>query len=451
MKPLRYWLFVGIASFILAISCNEEPMPSPGVIEEDPTRDTIFFSVAGLKMENGEVRDITQSSATIVGSFSSLDNNNFPVTEHGHVWSSNNALPTLANAEGSTQLGIRDVKGQFFSNLADLQAGAVYYYRSYVSSNGDIRYHDRSSSFTTKELERPEVVTVEKTFVDDGAFQLRGEILEFNEIPVSSHGFVWIEAGKNSPPTLGNNDGSVNIGAIQPGDSHTFEALIEGLAESTAYQACAFARNEAGISYGNVLLIYGKLIPDQYAGIPKEFFDTLYVETFSDNLHEWFEGNDSGCEFDIAGGVYTGECNGTNFYSYCRSCNLSHEGNFELELDIRVLADGNSCSLNWGGYNSWANVNRFGIDGERKFIIARTENEEQLPAIAPLSPSALINQSGFNKLTVRFFNGVHYFFINESFLLSSDQIVFYGDEVSIRTGDGASCQFDNLTVKRVDF
>lgn len=182
-------------------------------------------------------------------------------------------------------------------------------------------------------------------------------------------------------------------------------------------------------------------------GIPTVCEKVLYSEDFSGES-TWHTENDSRYNFKISSGKYIGECEDINFYVRCNPCNSISADNFQIEVEIKILRSGNTCSINWGSNNErdevWRNTFRFGINGNGEYIIAQNENGEVLDSPVPRTYSPHIKAGAYNKLTIRKVEDVHYFFINEELVEWLDDLKLYGDHISLRVGANSRCEFDNL-------
>ena len=196
--------------------------------------------------------------------------------------------------------------------------------------------------------------------------------------------------------------------------------------------------------------LYGKLALEEYGGIPPSCLNLYYNETYSMNDNFWFTGVEADCELNIVNNVYRCECGfGTNFYVWCGMCELDLRENFQIEVDLEIKSAVNTCSINWGGYEANKNTFRFGIDSNRGFEITNTKNGQSLPDIVPLKFNSNIRKPGINKLTIRYVNGFHYFFINENLVFEDGNIKLYGKEITLRVGAQSLCEFDNIKLYNI--
>lgn len=241
----QFIILIIFSAGLFLLSCEKNEIPTPVQEDNEPenTSDTIFFTVEGVKVDNGLVSNITQETAEINGTFKNIAPSTYPITEHGHVWSKSQQLPTLENSDGNTQLGDRSSKGQFQSKLSNLDSGTKYYVRTYVSSNEKVGYHPRTITFNTLEKMIPEVnlsiVNIGTTMVS-----LRGEITNDGGNPILDYGVVWSYTDES--PTTSNNDG---IESNSNGSLGFFFSEINNLQSNSAINFRAFATNEIGTSY----------------------------------------------------------------------------------------------------------------------------------------------------------------------------------------------------------
>ena len=92
----------------------------------------------------------------------------------------------------------------------------------------------------------PSVETVSSTTVDTNTISVTGNVSDNGGSAIISHGFVY--SMQNSSPTL--SDSSLEVGQDVDGQ---FQTQVENLQPSTTYYIRAYATNQAGTTYGNVI------------------------------------------------------------------------------------------------------------------------------------------------------------------------------------------------------
>tara|TARA_B110001450_G_C17659506_1_gene496636 strand:- start:959 stop:3121 length:2163 start_codon:yes stop_codon:yes gene_type:complete len=90
----------------------------------------------------GSYNNITSSTVDLVGQITDIGDAS--VTQHGHCWSINNN-PTINNSK--TNLGSSNI-GSFTSNVTNLIANTIYYYRAYATNTFGTTYGSQKSITT---------------------------------------------------------------------------------------------------------------------------------------------------------------------------------------------------------------------------------------------------------------------------------------------------------------
>lgn len=193
---------------------------------------------------------------------------------------------------------------------------------------------------------------------------------------------------------------------------------------------------------------FGPLRPEKYDGLPGGCMKVLYAEDFADNTQKWYEESNSQRKIKVTNGVYDfNNPSNINYHLYFKFSDLEKLSQYQLDVDLKILSGTtNNCSLNWGGNGGWENTFRFGFDKSSKYTIAINKAQATPAPLVPLTYSALIDVNNFNKLTVRFYKGTHYLFINKTLVFRTDKIIPYGKEAGFRVGAISTCQFDNFTI-----
>jgi len=205
--------------------------------------DEIAFSTQGVSpgtptVTTQAVTDIDTTAAT--GNGTIIDLGNPTLSAHGVVWNTS-GTPTLA--DNSTNEGSATATGAFTSSMTGLTVNTAYYVRSYATNAEGTVYGDQAT-FITGSL--PSVTTQDVTDVGIDTATGNGTITDLGDPNPTAHGIVWNTSGT---PTLAD-DFTDEGPAILTGP---FSSSITGLTSNTIYYVRAYATNDAGAAYGNVV------------------------------------------------------------------------------------------------------------------------------------------------------------------------------------------------------
>lgn len=182
-------------------------------------------------------------TTTATGSGNATVDNGSAITAKGIVYSSVNAIPTLADsvqASGATGLGT------FTSNLTGLTANTLYYACAYATNANGTGY-GAVSTFTTF-ANTASVSTQNPTNIAGQSAIFNGSIADLGQASVTAHGFVYSTV--NAVPTLAV-DTVINNGAATV--TGAFTANVTTLAYATVHYIRAYATNSFGTAYGSAI------------------------------------------------------------------------------------------------------------------------------------------------------------------------------------------------------
>jgi starch-binding outer membrane protein SusE/F len=161
-------------------------------------------------------------------------NGGAPVTARGIVWSTSHN-PTLADPKTSDGTGM----GAFTSALSELKGFTTYYVRAYATNSAGTGYGPEVSFKTMVDL--PKLTTLAITGLTISSANSGGEITDNGGGTITERGICW---GANENPTIADN-------VVVSGQGNgSFTAQMTGLAISSTYHVRAYAKNSAGIGYG---------------------------------------------------------------------------------------------------------------------------------------------------------------------------------------------------------
>ena len=193
-----------------------------------------------IKVTTDNVSQITTKSATLNGTIVDIGEG---ITEHGFYWSTTNN-PTI-ELTTKTQLGSKNSKGSFSSNLTNLTPNTTYYIRSYGSDGETVKYGNEKS-FSTQPESLASITTGTVSEITDSSAIVTGTLSDLgNGIDsILQHGFCW---STNQNPTVENDKTELgNKSSIGE-----FSSNLTGLSPDINYYVVAYATNSVGTAYGN--------------------------------------------------------------------------------------------------------------------------------------------------------------------------------------------------------
>ncbi|MBR5146790.1 MAG: hypothetical protein IKW54_04095 [Bacteroidales bacterium] len=215
MKKLSLFL---IALAILLVACKPEI--------EKPT------------VETSSIYEITGTTVNVIGIITS--DGGAEVTARGVCWNIE-SNPTIENDHTNDGVGT----GSFISNITDLIPNTTYYLRAYAENSEGISYGEEKV-FTTLNVfaSLPTLTTTAPTDITRTTAKSGGNITDDGGSKVTERGVCWSESQN---PTI--KDSRTSDG----GGNGEYSSVIENLTSNTKYYIRAYARNEAGVAYGNEL------------------------------------------------------------------------------------------------------------------------------------------------------------------------------------------------------
>ena len=180
-----------------------------------------------------EVYFITDSSATGRGDI--LSTGGTDILTRGICWS------TSPNPTVDDNVINGGVSLSFDLYMGGLVENSVYYVKAFASNSVGLTYGNEIS-FTTTDIVLPTVTTDVPIFNNVTQITVGGNISNTGNGLISERGVCW---GTSSNPTV--NDNIIIEGGTSSG---LFSTYISNLQSETTYYIRAYAKNQAGISYG---------------------------------------------------------------------------------------------------------------------------------------------------------------------------------------------------------
>ena len=157
------------------------------------------------------------------------------VTERGICWGTSHN-PTTAGTHGSSGTGM----GTFSVELTDLAPGTTYYVRAYATNSAGTAYG--SEKTLTADATLPTVTTGAVSNITQTTAQGSGNVTNSGGANVTERGVCW---STSHNPTISGSHANNGTG------TGGFTVSMTGLTANTHYYVRAYAKNSAGVSYGN--------------------------------------------------------------------------------------------------------------------------------------------------------------------------------------------------------
>lgn len=186
------------------------------------------------KVKTVEVTDVTRTTATVIGEVT--DECGFEVTERGVCWSTSHE-PTTSGSHLNSGTGT----GSYSIAISNLEVGKTYYVRAYAKNSNGTAYGEELD-FVTGDAVKPTVTTAEVTNIDWRTATGGGEVTDDGNATVTERGVCW---STSHNPEVSGAHASNGTG---PG---SYTVNMTGLTAGTTYYVRAYAKNIAGLSYGN--------------------------------------------------------------------------------------------------------------------------------------------------------------------------------------------------------
>ena len=227
-----------------------------------------LFILGCEKVDLAKANIVTTSQITYIstsnanGGGSIFNGGKTSVSSRGICWSTE-SMPTINDPK--TTDGIGD--GNFMSILSELSPATTYHVRAYASNSHGVSYGNEVT-FTTLGSDLPILETTTISNISSTAFTSGGNISFEGIGSISLRGVCW---SVNNPPTTSNpktNDGA-GMGA--------FTSEVSGLDPNYSYYVRAYATNDAGTAYGN--LLYLKAYQNSVSDVDGNLYQTVAIGT----------------------------------------------------------------------------------------------------------------------------------------------------------------------------
>lgn len=244
----KYFVLIAVVCGIL-FSCKPEPqIPS---------------------VSTHPVTEVTSESALCSGMIT--DSGNDEISSKGFCWSTSQN-PTL-NDNVTTELSRNEPNMEYFTaTIRNLKDSTTYYVRAFATNSVGTAYGSEQTFTTLKaddngggddnggddnggddngeiDVVAPTVVTLSASCISFNTASIGAEVTADGGAEVTTRGFYWNEKSVEYEGELPLNDNKVEAGSgVGP-----FNYQLTDLKEGTEYRVMAFATNDAGTSYGEIV------------------------------------------------------------------------------------------------------------------------------------------------------------------------------------------------------
>ena len=191
------------------------------------------------------VKNTAYNGATLSGTIVSVGYSK--INRYGFCWSDQDEEPVIGE-NNFTDMGDCSKPMPVEGAITGLQAETKYFVRLYAENN-EGRVYSNTLSFTTTKLPvLPTVQTGEMTEVGSNTATASGKVTHLGYVTsISQHGHIWGETQKLTTASKTKTElGTLN----SPTD---FTSKLTGLSANRTYYICAYAVNEKGTAYGEIM------------------------------------------------------------------------------------------------------------------------------------------------------------------------------------------------------
>ncbi|MCX6301008.1 MAG: DUF1566 domain-containing protein [Bacteroidia bacterium] len=192
-----------------------------------------------------EANDISYTFVKLKGEIT--DAGSQPLDDHG-ILISIDQNPRIENATVKS-LGSRSTKGIFTVDVTGLTKNTTYYFRAYVTIDGNNTNADKICSFTTKDTQSPTVYAGNVTDITMTTASLNGEVTSDGGETTTKRGLCWSSAAN---PTISNCIDTTINGSGKGIFTGKMTALNAGL----QYFVRTYATNSKGTSYSSTDIVF---------------------------------------------------------------------------------------------------------------------------------------------------------------------------------------------------
>ena len=220
--------------YIRAYAYNDEAEPGYSPVK-------VFHTTSSVpSVERAVAEDIEYTTATLKARIAS--HGGLPITAKGFYYSDTNENP----GEGDRRITATNAEtDSIIAWVEGLASHTTYYVRAFATNARGTSVSEEVYTFTTADNRTvPTVETNEVTNIGSMTATLNGRIAADGNTPITARGFCY---GTDANPAQNGSRMPVE------GNATDFTLDVSGLNPSTTYYVCAYAENEMGAAYGDVV------------------------------------------------------------------------------------------------------------------------------------------------------------------------------------------------------
>ena len=189
--------------------------------------------------------------------------------------------------------------------------------------------------------------------------------------------------------------------------------------------------------------------PTKPVAFPADCKSELFRDDFSQNNDNWPTINEPDLVATIVDGRYRLSAIGNKSWYLMRVREaLIGLANFDIEVDLQFKSGASTLlhGITWGGNGGLDNLYQIRLSATQQYVVEEMRNSEIVRTILPESTASAINSSSTNRIRIRYYEGVSYFFINDTFLGEADGLVPFGPEVGFNFRVDSTIEIDNVVI-----
>lgn len=191
-----------------------------------------------------KVKDITYNTANLVGTIVEIGSSN--IIHYGFCWSTEKEEPTTE--DNVSDMGDCSAPISFEGKISDLKENTKYYVRAYAKNAVGLSYSNVSAFVTAGLPTTPSVQTKDVTDVTSSSVVANGAVISLGNVKkLTQFGHIWGKSKELSIelPTKTELGNLTQIGE--------YKSEINKLDPNHVYYVCAYATNEKGTAYGDIV------------------------------------------------------------------------------------------------------------------------------------------------------------------------------------------------------